>query len=130
MSPRGISMMVSSLSNMLQPIADEVATQVGATDEARQTVKTSFAAIQQSADALAKAESTSDQLPLLDRVETDAEAFLQVAGQLPLPPPIAIGVRMASMILSVVSSVVRMVEAEGNTPLAMEQGTISRPARR
>jgi hypothetical protein len=103
-----VGMVVQELELVVQPIA-------GMAHLAPATVtqiQTAMDGLQGAAAALSQAETTSAATALLPRITTDAEAVLQIAAALPLPPQAAMAFRVASMVLPMVTGLAGMLMAQ------------------
>jgi hypothetical protein len=106
---------ISSIIPFLQPLAGSVM-QITRTDPVTQTkVKDALSGVQQGVTALAASETASQSKPIVQRIEADAMAVLQVAAGLPLPPPYGTILLVASTLVPSVINAVNLLMATHTT---------------
>lgn len=98
-TPAIVANTVSTIIPFLKPLAN-VAMGLTRTDpETQAKVQGAMDGVQQSVAALAQSETAAESQPLVQRILADAEAVIQVAAGLPLPPPFNIILMVAASLL-------------------------------
>jgi hypothetical protein len=103
-----VGMVVQELELVVQPIAGMAHLAPATVTQ----VTMAMDGLQGAATALSQAETTSAATALLPRIATDAEAVLQIAAALPLPPQAAMAFRVASMVLPMITGLASMLMAQ------------------
>ncbi len=110
-TPTTLADTISSLVPFLKPLATAVTTSAQATPETVQRVQTALAGVTDGIGALAASETAVASKPILDRISADAQAVLNVAAMMPLPPPANIILMVAATLLPAVFSGVNLLLA-------------------
>ena len=106
MSPAVIGSMVAQVAAVFKSMVPELGMIPGISADVLTTVTNAIDDLEQSAAAFSAADAPGD---VLTRIETDAEAVLTVLAALPLPPPVALGFRVAQFVLPVLLAAAKMV---------------------
>jgi len=106
MSPAVIGSMVAQIAQTFESMVPELGMIPGISAGTLATVTNAIDDLKQAASAFSAADAPGD---LITRIETDAEAVLTVLAALPLPPPVALGFRVAQFVLPVLLAAAKMV---------------------
>ena len=116
MTPAAIASTVSSVVPLLTPIVTAIEGAAGVSPSTVTQVQAAMEGVQGGAAALAQSDSIAAQMPIAQRIETDATAVLTVAASLPLPPPAALGLRIAAFAVPSLFNIVNAIVAAQRAP--------------
>lgn len=108
-SPATISATVSEFVGMIEPEVPAIANLAGVDQAIVSDVTQGLDALKNGAAALATADSAQTAAPIAQRIIADGEAVLNGLTALPLPPQVAMPVRIASMVFGFLPGIVAMI---------------------
>ena len=107
-TPAQIGGMIAQIAVTFEAMLPQIGTIAGISDAALTKVQTAIDDLRLAAQAFATTDAPGE---VVSRVENDAEAVLTVLATLPLPPQVALGFRVAQILLPVLISAAQIVFA-------------------
>jgi hypothetical protein len=108
-SPAGVAGLVSTIAGELEAVVPGVAGLVGASPALVSEIEAGIDGLKTTAAALASADTSAAAGSLMDRVETDANAVLAALAALPLPPAIAIPMRIVQVMVPTLEGIAAII---------------------
>jgi hypothetical protein len=108
-SPSMIAATVSEFVSILEPEVPAIGNLAGVNQSILSDVTSGLDALKSGAAALATADSSEAAAPIAQRIIADGEAVLNGLTALPLPPQLAVPVRIASMVFGFLPGIVGML---------------------
>lgn len=119
MTPQMMASLSSTMIGMLGPVVQTIETASHTPPDVVTKVQQAMDGMRDATQQIAQAEGASSTLPLLDRIEADANVVLTAAVALPLPASVIMGLRMAGMLLPMIAGMASLVQASIKNPAAM-----------
>jgi hypothetical protein len=106
---------IATILPYLSAITSAVAHSTHTPADVTSKIMTAMDDVRSGVSALASSETTANSEPIVDRIEADAQAVLQVAASVPLPPPFHIILMVASSLMPTVVGAVKLLMATHTT---------------
>lgn len=115
MTPATAANTIATIIPYLKPLASIVLTQTRADAATTERVQNALDGVHDGISALAQSETAAESQPIVQRILVDAQAVLQVAATMPLPPPFNVILMVASGLLPSLIGAVQMLLATNTT---------------
>ena len=108
-TPAGIASEIATFAGLIEPELPLIAGAVGVSNADITIVTVALDDLKQTAAAFAAADGPEMSAPLINRIEIDANTVMGKLTAMPLPPSLAMPVRIASMLLPVAITAAKLL---------------------